>query len=225
MRMQHGGVPTFQQTLRSVDPLSDLIFEVMDQATAKTRAFFASEKQIHDPFLAPCLMRFFAKQALRGRGIKAEEDGDSSDFEALPNNGLAFFYKRHHVRILKAAIVRGVQWKLPGCGASEPKTEFYNQQLEMYPDGRGNIVTSVLNIIYLWDFDASLSLAGVYLACPMSAGANAKDVTDHWCEPLLHPALRKPHEHSGLTEGDPEEDLEALLGQDELEDAESVRQA
>jgi hypothetical protein len=95
----------------------------------------------------------------------------------------------------------------------------------MYPDGRGNIVTSVLNIIYLWDFDASLSLAGVYLACPMSAGANAKDVTDHWCEPLLHPALRKPHEHSGLTEGDPEEDLEALLGQDELEDAESVRQA
>jgi hypothetical protein len=197
----------------------------MEQATVKTRAFFAEEKQYHDPFLAPCLMRFYAKHTLRQCGIKAEEDGDgeTSDFEALPNNGLAFFYKCHHIRILKAAVVKGVQWKLPGCGVSEPKTDFYNQQLQIFGDAIGNMHTSVLNIIYLWDFDPSLNLAGLYLACPMSAGVYAKDVRDHWCEPLLHPALRRSEEAIGSEESTLDEDLEALLVN--LEDAEGVKEA
>jgi hypothetical protein len=181
-------IPSFQQTVAAIDPLSVLVYGALERATAKTQAFFSTEKQPHDAFLAPCLMRFFSKKALRESGITAEEEGDATDFEGLPNNGLAFFYKGHHVRILKAATVKGVGWRLPGCGLSEPKTAFYNQQLEFYTDSKGNLHTTTLNIIYLWDFGNSFGLAGVHLGCPMAAGAYAKDIVSHWCEPLMHPA-------------------------------------
>lgn len=210
-------MPSFEETVAAVDPLSNVVYEVLEQATVKTRAFFAGEEQPHDPFLAPCLMRFFAKQGLRKRGIQAEEDGENSDFEALPNNGLAFFQRRHHVRILKAAIVKGVAWKLPGCGVSEPKTNFYNQQLQIYGDVKGNWYTSLLNIVYLWDFNEAFNLAGLYLACPMAAAAYAKDVTQHWCEPLPHPAQRRSGEGQIQAENGADEELERLLTA-ELED-------
>ena len=224
MQMQKSVVPSFEETLIAVDPLPNVIYEVLEQATVKTRGFFAAEKQSHDPFLAPCLMRFFGKQGLRKRGIQAEEDGESSDFEALPNNGLAFFYRRHHVRILKAAIVKGAQWKLPGCGASEPKTDFYNQQLQIYADPKGNMYTSVLNIIYLWDFDPSFNLAGLYLGCPMSSGVYAKDVKHHWCEALPHPALRRLGETPRPAANKIDEELEQLL-MPEMEDSEDAKKA
>jgi hypothetical protein len=224
MRMQQPpSIPSFEQTVKAVDPLPNLVYGVMEHATVKTRAFFTGEKQSHDPFLAPCLMRFFAKHGLRQRGIKAEEDGETSDFEALPNNGLAFFYRRHHVRILKAAIVKGVPWKLPGCGVSDPKQDFYNQQLQMYI-AKGKLHTSVLNIIFLWDFDQSFNLAGLHLACPMAAGVYAKDVRDHWCEPLLHPAFQRAQEASAPVESTSDDDLEALLN-DDLAEAEAIKKA
>jgi hypothetical protein len=200
MKMQTATVQGFEETVTALGRLPNLVYEVMEQATVRTRAFFVGEKQPHDPFLAPCLMRFFAKQALRARGILAEEDGENSDFEALPNNGLAFFYRNHHTRILKAATVKGVQWKLPGCGASEPKKDFYDQQLQFYVDPKGNMYASVLNVIFLWDFDASFGLAGLYLGCPMSSGVYAKDVTHHWCEALPHPAMHRPAENPSRAE-------------------------
>jgi hypothetical protein len=224
MGMQKSAVPNFDETLAAVDPLSNLVYEVMEQATVKTRAFFAEEKQPHDPFLAPCLMRFFAKQGLRKRGIRAEEDEETSDFEALPNNGLAFFHKRHHIRILKAAIVQGVGWKLPGCGVSEPKQEFYNQQLMIYADPKGNQYTSVLNIIYLWDFNEVFNLAGLYLGCPMSAGIYAKDVKHHWCEALPHPAQRRTGEKPPQADNTADEELQQLLTM-ETEDGEDAKKA
>jgi hypothetical protein len=203
-------IPTFDQTLTAVDPLSEIVYEAMEKATVKTRAFFNTEQRPHDPFLAPHLMRFFGKQGLRDAGIHAaEEDGDVSDFEGLPNNGLAFFYKGHHVRILKAATVRGEGWKLPGCGSSEPRTDFYNQQLQIYTDGRGKMHTCSLNVIYVWDFDKLFNLAGVSLGCPKAAAAYAKDVLSHWCEPLRHPAL-SPGKVS-LQHEQSDDGLEALL--------------
>jgi hypothetical protein len=169
-------------------------------------------------------MRFFGKHTLRGSGIGAEEDGEVSDFEGLPNNGLAFFYRHHHVRILKAATVRGAPWKLPGCGDSEPKTNFYNQQLEFYQDGRGGMQSSVLNIVYLWDFDRYLKVSDIYMACPMAAGAYAKDVTEHWSGPIPHPAFSRGAEKPPSSDRQSEEVLEELL-RDPKEEDEAIEKA
>ena len=214
--MQTDRLPTitsFANTAAALEPLPRIVYGALEGATIKTRTFFGREKTTHDPFLAPNLMRFFGKRALRDAGIHAcEDDGDVSDFESLPNNGLAFFYKRHHVRILKAAIVRGERWKLPGCGGSEPRKDFYNQQLEIYSDAKGNMYTSSLNVIFLWDFDDSFNLFGVHLGCPKAAGIYAKDVQTHWCESLPHPALSPAP--AGRPDESSSEMLEELLRND-----------
>jgi hypothetical protein len=214
-RLRSKSIPAFEETLAAIDPLSDLVYRALERAAVKTRLFFASEKQPHDPFLAPCLMRFFTKHELRNSGIQAEEDGDATDFEGLPNNGLALFYRGHHARILKAATVKGAPWRLPGCGASSPKTDFYNQQLNIYTDGKGNMHTCFLNIIYLWDFNASFNLSGLYLGCPMAAAPYAKDVLTHWCEPVPHPAYSRTGEKSPAktNEVEADEELESLLSE------------
>src|ERR1017187_1678712 len=226
MQHQHStAIPSFRQTVSAVDPLSDLVYGAMEKAAAKTREFFDTEKKDHDPFLAPCLMRFFTKHGLRDSGIQTEEDGEVSDFEGLPNNGLAFFYKHHHVRILKAALVREVPWKLPGCGVSAPKQNFYNQQLEFYVDPKGSMHTSVLNIVYLWDFDPLFRLAGLYLACPLAAGVYAKDVQEHWREELRHPAFSRTEERQTSSESNrSDEAIEELLRLPE-EDDEATKKA
>jgi len=222
-RNRSKSIPEFEQTLAATGPLSDIVYRALERAAARTRDFFKSEKQAHDPFLAPCLMRFFVKRELRDSGIQAEEDGDASDFEGLPNNGLAFFFRGHHVRILKAATVRGAPWKLPGCGVSGPKTDFYNQQLEIYTDGKGGMHTCSLNVIFLWDFNESFSLAGVYLGCPMAAAPYAKDVLTHWCEAVPHPAFSRVAERRSSPSDAADAELELLLREEE--DTEATKKA
>ncbi len=224
MQKHRSTFPGFQQTLEAVDPLSSLVYAALEEAAAKTADFFNKERQRHDPFLAPCLMRFFTKHALRASGIRAEEDGDASDFEALSNNGLAFFFKLHYVRILKAATVTGVRWKLPGCGTSVRKAQFYDQQLGYFPDGKGGMQSSILNVVYLWDFDSYLKVSEVHLACPRKAGTYAKDVMEHWCQPVPHPAYSRRAEKPA-DDANFEDALEELLRGGEEEEGEGLKKA
>jgi len=204
--------------METIGPLPRIVYGAMEQAAQKTRSFFDDEKQNPDErpdaFLAPDLMRFYGKRFLRSQGIQAEDDGESSDLEALSNNGLAFFYRRHHVRILKAAEVKGAKWKLPGCGLSARKRAFYDQQLIYYWDSKGTTHPTVLNIIFLWDFDQVFNLAGIHMGCPQTSGTYAHEVKAHWCQPVPHPAtivqLGPPQDAQALDE-EADREMERLL--------------
>lgn len=184
--MEYGNKITMNNTILSPDTVFDeltrlfpVVYRALEGACQDTREFFDTQNVPVDAYLAPCLVRHFAKRYLCALGQDA--DYDEEDIENLANNGLCLAYADYQIRILKSDCGR-----LPPPGVSRRKQAFYHQQLALlYLDSPNKEPrASKLNLLILWDVDSKYNLVGLSLACPKGGSATQLSVEEYWIEPI-----------------------------------------
>ena len=176
-------LPDFETALRNLGRVPLGLYGAFEYAASKVAEFRGAQcpGELLDECLSACLFRFHALRFLRTQGIDAQADEDFS-LDRLSFLGISFHYAGYHVRVLK-----GPDGELPGCGASERKTRFFNQ-LPAYYLVDGKIVTPTGNLIVTWAFEANYGLGQLWLVLPATGGPLPKDVAAFWWEPIPHPA-------------------------------------
>jgi hypothetical protein len=175
-------LPDFPTAMQTLGGLPLALWQALDLGASKTAAYRdaeCSDERLEEGFSAT-ILRFHAKRHLEKAGIEAQLDEWTLDW--LPFLGMSFHYNGYHVRILK-----GSGGKLPGCGTSEKKKNFYGQIPSMYLIGNQPAQTKA-NLLVLWDFNEAYGLSGLWLALPAVGGARADEVSAFWCEPIPHPS-------------------------------------
>ncbi len=180
------GLPDFSEALAALGRVPVSLYTGLEHAAFKTGSFRDAEcpGERLDGGLSAGLFRFHGIRHLRSEGIDAAADEFKWTFDRLPFMGISFYYERFHIRVLK-----GPGGSPPGCGTSKPKNRFYSQFPTMYLIGN-KPTRSKANLIVIWDFDATYSLARLWLVCfPLKAeGVRRMYLFAYWCEPIPHPA-------------------------------------
>ena len=200
------------EALQRLGGLSDLIFRALDAGATKTRSYSHDlcDNEKPEPFIRETIVRHQTRRFLRKNGINAEED--AIDLADEPLVSVLIQYRGVAVRILKAN--DGVP---PGCGKSERRKGFYGQTPVSKLNSRGKVVTTNLNLLYLWDFDELMGIGRVQLACPIVGAERSRDIECYWIVPLQHPAENATIQ---TVASDEDDDLKAMFTDAEDDTAE-----
>ena len=191
-------IPTSTAVLAEIPELVPVLYKALESGTHAMRSFFEDDKAKPDAFLAPALVRYYAKKFLSSNGVEETE----LDVEDIANNGLSLMHNSYHLRILKSD-----NGQLPPPGDSERKQKFYSQQMTLGVRPSG--VATTLNLVVLWDFDAAYNLRQLWLSCPKAGGIGKASVEEHWSVALPHPATAE-HSDPGTVESD-DDDFEVRV--------------
>lgn len=173
------GIPDSQKSLQDLQPITPLFYSAFEAATQNVKEFFEREAKQIDNWLAPCLVRYYAKGFLRNAGQDIDDEPYDLD-DSLSNNGLCLSYGNYQIRIWKTS-----DGHLPVPGPSQVRQAFFNQQLSLgFPLPVGKI-----NLAILWSASASYGLAGLALSCPRGGKETRASVQEYWSVPIPHPAL------------------------------------
>jgi hypothetical protein len=173
--------------LERVSPIVPVLYQAIEKAGEQVRNFFATDANqkgekgpIVDPYLAPALLRFYAKHYLDQAGHDVEAFGRDD----VPNNGLLVRWKGLHLKILKAH-----NGGVPPPGDSEPKQDYYNQQLALLPSPsqQADYTPIEWNLLVLWDASPAYEIKDLILALP-KFGRDSR-VETHWSGTIPYPIL------------------------------------
>ncbi len=175
-------IPDPNEVLTQLSPILSILFQTIEEAVLWTKDFFEGNTREVDPSLAPNMVCYYAKDALRKRGQAVEDD---IGMEPLANNGLMLTYGGMAVRILKAD-----NGSLPPPGYSRARQAFYHQQYALdFPSAKGIYRPSMLNLILLWNADPGYVFQGLTLSCPKGGDTRRSSVEEYWRVPVPHPVL------------------------------------
>lgn len=175
-------VPELKSVLRA-------IHSSLEHGTMRAREFFENEDegQFVDRYLAPCLVRYWAKNYLQSAGHEVSSEEDTADYnmQRLPNNGLCLQYGRYRLRILKSD-----NGEPPVPGQSLSRQQFYQQLSLLLVSSDGvEIQDDVLNLLVLWEISSPYQLSSLCLVCPRNGKDTRASVEIHWQVPIEHPAF------------------------------------
>jgi len=178
-------IPSFEQVVAELRRVPAILYDSLEGAAYKVRTYRDAEcpDERLDGGLSASIFRLHSLRGLKREGIDAEQDEFKWTFDRLPFLGISFFYRRHHIRVLKGR--NGIP---PGCGNSAKKRRFFGQTSSFYLE-KGKAQRSDLNLIVLWDFDFHYGLSNLWLGCPAVGGVRPNDVRMYWLEPLPHPEV------------------------------------
>lgn len=194
-------IPEADVVVKDLSHLWPHITAAMEHGTNKAREFHEREAKDGkiNPFLAPDLVRYHAKEHLEG---VAEKVGFTLSF--LSNNGLCISCGRYRLRILKA----DEGGTPPAPGSSAAKQQFYRQlSIKFTTEEGAEVLEDVVNILVLWEVTYPYNLMQLYVACPKNGDEKKAEV--YWEEPL-------PFVPKTIVEVEPvpqEEDLPLTLNQ------------
>lgn len=180
-------VPSPEEVQQNLELILPIIHTALEHGTLKAREFFEHEDKDKnvDRYLAPNLVRWWAKKYLHGAGLQVTEEQAEFDLQQLPNNGLCLSFGRYRIRILKSD-----DGELPVPGNSVRRQNFYHQISIVYVTEEGALVQEdVTNLIILWDISRPYNLSGLSLAYPKSGKDTKASVQVHWHVPIKHPAF------------------------------------
>lgn len=180
-------VPSPEEVQKEIKSVFPIIHTALEQGTLQAREFFEREdttKQI-DRYLAPNLVRWWAKKYLQKAGYQISEDQTDYSFQPLANNGLSMKVGRYRLRILKSD-----DGDAPVPGDSVSRQNFYQQiSIVLTTEDGIEIQDEVTNLLVLWDTDFMYNLNGLSLAYPKCGGNTKASVQLHWHVPIMHPAF------------------------------------
>ena len=181
-------------------------------AHLKTVDFFdeISDKETPRSHLREMIVRDQAKRYFARNAFTVDDEEVSVGNEPLA--ALIIRCGPAQIRVLK-----GPGGIAPGCGESDRRLDFYNQQPCAYRCTNGQIKTARLNLLVLWEFDQNFNLADLSLALPIRGGAKCADVLCSWTERIPHPATQIAPNFAEDKEGI-EDELERLLKDHENEE-------
>ena len=140
-------VPTPEEVKKDIEPVFPIIHTALEQGTLQAREFFEreeKEKQI-DRYLAPNLVRWWAKRYLQQAGYQISDDQMDYSFQSLPNNGLYMKAGRYRLRILKSD-----DGDAPVPGDSVSRQSFYQQTSIVFTTEDGvEVQEDVINLLVL----------------------------------------------------------------------------
>lgn len=180
-------VPVPEDVLSKLSPLFTTLYASLEDALQKTKEYFDGLDRETDRYLAPNFVRYHAKWNLAQEGRQVEEE-EAQDYELqhLPSNGLSLTCGGYQIRILKSD-----DGELPVPGPSKRRQEFWNQLSINFGDDPTSSSESsflpALNLVVLWDVDASYHLKTLKLSCPKSGSTTKDSVSDYWTVVIPHP--------------------------------------
>jgi hypothetical protein len=183
--MKYQAIPQPHDVLRDLDStIIPLVFQGLEDGTARARDYFESQGSRFDAFVAANLVRYHAR-------LHLESSGQAAQFgmEDLTNNGLLLNYDMYRIRVLKAD--RGA---VPAPGLSRARQLFWSQnfnfwQLELPFDwGLSFLGRRPLHLLLVWDVTPRYNLNELVLACPKKGNVNPSATEMYWTWPILHPA-------------------------------------
>jgi len=180
-------VPSPGEVQKDLELILPIINTALEHGTSNAKDFFEREDQdkLIDRYLAPNLVRYWAKRYLQGAGLQVSEEQAEFNLKPLPNNGLCLIFGRYRVRILKSD-----DGDLPVPGDSVSRRNFYQQISIVYATENGEEVQEdVSNLLILWDIDVAYNLTGLSLAYPKAGKDTKASVQVHWHVPITHPAF------------------------------------
>ena len=182
-------IPQPEEVIPELSSILVAIHTALEHGTMRAGEFFEreDERQTINRYLAPCLVRFWAKQYLESAGHQVSNEDEESDFnmQQLPNNGLCLQYGKYRLRILKSD-----NGDPPVPGHSLSRQQFYQQtSLLLVTDCGIEVQQEVLNLIVLWEITRPYTLASICLVCPKNGKDTKASVEIHWRVPLDHPAF------------------------------------
>lgn len=180
-------IPDSQEALSDLSQLIPTVYSTLEAAIQGAREFFDKENRPIDPYLAPCLVRYYAKQFLIAAGCNAEYEDDVEHdegdvefkFHNLSNNGLALKSEKYQIRIWKSD-----DGELPVPGPSQVRQRFFQQlSLDM------SVSAERTNLAILWEVSSNYTLIGLLLSCPKAGDNSRASVEAYWTIPIPHPAF------------------------------------
>ena len=176
-------VPTAEEAIFDLRPLTDILYPVLEAATAEARDFFEARGEPVEPYHYASTVRYVAKRLLLAQGHQAEYDLDH-----VPNNGLKMYFGLIDVRVRKVDR-RQVDNRIvlaPSPGDSTVLQQFYSQQGSLICVGGAPVMPSRLNLLVLWEtVNGYLEL---FASCPKSGLNSRKSVEEYWWAAIPHPA-------------------------------------
>ena len=185
--MQNLNVPSPEEVQKDLELIVPHIHTALEHGTLNARDFFEREDpdKLVDRYLAPNLVRYWAKKHLQNVGLQVTEEPAEFDLKPLPNNGLCLSAGHYRLRILKSD-----DGDPPIPGDSVSRQNFYHQiSIVLTTEDGTEIQEEVRNLLILWDIDRSYNLSGLSLAYPKSGKNTKASVQVHWHVPLEHPAF------------------------------------
>jgi hypothetical protein len=182
-------IPESQEALSDLSQLIPVVYSALEAAIQSAREFFDREgNRPIDPYLAPCLVRYYAKRFLIDAGCNAEyeddvehDEGDGEfKFHNLSNNGLALTSEKYQIRIWKSD-----DGKLPVPGPSQPRRAFFQQCLPYDM----SLPAEQLGLAILWEVSPNYVLTRLLLSCPKAGDTSRASVEAYWTVPIPHPAF------------------------------------
>jgi len=180
-------VPSPEEVQKDLELIVPTIHTALEHGTLKAREFFEREDpDSHvDRYLAPNLVRYWAKRYLQNAGLQVSEEQAELNLQPLPNNGLCLRFGRYGLRILKSD-----DGDPPVPGDSVSRRNFSHQISIVYVTEDGaEVREDVRNLLILWDIDRLYNLAELSLAYPKSGNDTKASVQVHWHVPIEHPAF------------------------------------
>jgi hypothetical protein len=201
-----GKLPSFELTMAALGQIPEFLFRALEFGTSQNRSFFEtlSEGEAPRSHLREMIVRDQAKRFLERNEFHVDDDPLAVGNEPL--SALVLRCGPVQVRVLKSA-----DGLVPGCGGSFRRRRFYNQASDYYRDARGKTQKTKLNLLFLWNFDATFNLGQVWLTCPIRAGETSEEVVSHFHEPIPHPVFARVTRPAGIARSEAEEELERLL--------------
>jgi hypothetical protein len=195
LNLDFGKVPTFTEVLADLEDLPALLYECVEAGAIRGRTVALEERfgdDPLDPWLVSTVLRGRIRKMLKKRGVDSTSDGPFN-LSSQPLIGLLFHFKGYSFRILKA-----VNGRAPGTGASRPRKKFYDQVPMKYRSKDGQILTSKLNLLVLYDEDKN-GASKLILACPSIGAKFSYEVAYYWIETLPYPATETTSDVMPLT--------------------------
>jgi len=171
-------IPTKEQALEIVAPISPEIYRAFEHGISKATIYFENEKIERDPWAFAMVVKLHAREHLQ----KCSEFS-SVVFDRLSLCGIGFHYKDWQIRLWRSADHSSP--KLPHPGHSESKRKYYVQQGELFPET--NPAPAELRFVILWDVDKDSKLEALWLVCPRNFNQKTGEITVHWAVELPNP--------------------------------------
>src|SRR3569833_3778310 len=118
-------IPPFNSVLADLRRIPSILHGALEASAYKVRAYRDAEfpNERLDGGLSASIFRQHAIRKLKREGIDAANDEFKWTFDRLPFLGISFYYRRHHIRVLK-----GRKGLPPGCGNSAKKKLIFGQR-------------------------------------------------------------------------------------------------
>ena len=175
-------IPKAEKVFNDLSESFPVVYSALGHGTFKAKEFFENqdndENKIINKFLAPNLVRYYAKMMLKREGREVFEEDDKFQINQIPNNGLCYIHDQYLIRILKS-----FKGELPTPGQSESRQKFYSQQQTFKFSLSEGTKNEYINLLLLWDVDSHYNLTSLSLACPKAGNTTVESVKTHWhCE-------------------------------------------